>query len=71
MAKGKKNRYAMTTFTRRLLNRHSASMVTAIASAPAIESTLTNVPMLTSPSASERMMPAENPSAPTHSALRQ
>lgn len=71
MAKGKKNRYAPATLTRRLLKRHRDSIVTAIASDPAIDSTLTSVPICISPRASERMMPAQNPSAPTHSALRQ
>ena len=71
MTNGKKMRYAPTTFTLRFLNCHSTSSATAAVSEPPIDSTLTSDPTAGSPMASERMMPVQNPSAPTHRALRQ
>ena len=68
---GKNTRYAPTTLRRRFLNCHSASRAMAAAHMPPIDSAFTSDPTAGSPMASERMMPVQNPSAPTHSALRQ
>ena len=56
---------------RRFLNCHSTSTVAAATSEPAMDSTFTSAPTCGSPMAKERMMPVQNPSAPTQNALRQ
>ena len=56
---------------RRFLNCHSTSTVAAATSEPAMDSTFTSAPTCGSPMARERMMPVQNPSAPTQNALRQ
>lgn len=70
MTKGKTTRYMDTTLSRRFLNCHSVSRVTAATSVAAMDSTFTSDPTAGSPMASDRMMPVQNPSAPTQRALR-